>query len=1155
MRPFPLTTLTGGINRLQVKGNASASNLYDLLNAYITNEGTVTPREGTNRSATLDSNSVGLMYFDGVPNIFAGTFTTSTATVPSGYNLNVLLNPVNASATPTKIWFAKPFMGFPFVTAQFSDGSVYDYWLQNNGSWTSATVYTSASIVTPDTPNGFAYQGVRDFPTNPLWTADTIITSGSYVEPNEATGYAYKAIAVAGTSPHTGSTEPVWPTVSGGQIQEFGDFDTSSSDAGTTQGTPSITTQANLLSSQITDRYGDSSTIAGSGTPATANFVISTASTKVTTWKAGTLYAPGAVVVPTNTQGAFTNAIPNGDFENGNDGNWDFVSSATNWAFSNTGEYQGNWCLEFPSGSTQAGGDFAIMNTFSAVTSGQSVTATAYADPNNAGANLDIWIQLNWYNASETLLSSTVSAFAQGGGYRQIAVTGTAPPGATLVKLAIGAGSGTNSRNTGFIDLCSWSLATPALISNFLYEAVQSVPASSGTSQPVWPTVAGNTVTDGGVTWEAIGTSIITWEAVPLMLSGNTQPTWPTINSGTVLDVSSFTDANGAITSATSFTWQLTSRVITDVNDPQTIPTVLGASHVFKGNKDIVSYSAAVNPTDWTSTNNAGYLPSGLNNYGDNPVAMLALYRSNLMIFNSGGYQMWQIDPDPANMAILDAQPVGSTWPRAAQSVANDLLFLTEVGVRNLSTIGATANMAIGDTGQPVDPIVKALLNSTPVPGDPFYPDVGVLLPLSPSTGVTDLGPDSVTVTTVGTVTIITGSPPPFQGGSANFNQARTNTLDYLSVGLIPGGNLDLSTGSFTIEGWIFVNPGSTGTESVIGTMPAFQISISANAVLSTASYLIGNFFGDSAQTDTGLLLTAEWNAFAFVYTNGVGGQWYINGIASSTNHTVHQFVMTDTLWTFGSNFAAEPFSGNLADLRITKDVARYSSNYNPLVTNPMTGSGSPFTTQPTAYDPLSLYYPGRGQYWLIFGPQALVLTINGMGKKTWSRYVFPQSITDWSLSNGNLYLRTSGNLVWVFTDQAIGYDDGTAITTAASPVAFNGVIQWPYVNAGTLGINKMMIGVDIVGTGSCSIQIGYNQSDPSSFSDAVTFSTSTSVTAPYFVSVDDTVPEEPLPIPINAPSYSVILSFAGSTTTANAWTWEAANLYLADMTGGGATG
>ena len=152
MRPFPLTTLQGGINRLSVKGSASANRLYDLVNAYITNDGTVSPREGTSRYATLDTNTVGLMIVDGVFNIFGSTFTTSTTTVPAGWQLNLLINPVNSTATPTLIWFAKPFMGFPFVTAEFSDGSVFDYWLQSNGAWTSETAYTTGNIVTPDVP-------------------------------------------------------------------------------------------------------------------------------------------------------------------------------------------------------------------------------------------------------------------------------------------------------------------------------------------------------------------------------------------------------------------------------------------------------------------------------------------------------------------------------------------------------------------------------------------------------------------------------------------------------------------------------------------------------------------------------------------------------------------------------------------------------------------------------------------------------------------------------------------------------------------------------------------------------------------------------------------------------------------------------------------
>ena len=1156
MRPFPLTTLQGGINRLSVKGSASANRLYDLVNAYITNDGTVSPREGTVRAQTLDTNSVGLMCVDGVFNIFGSTYTTSTATVPAGYQLNLLINPVNSTATPTTIWFAKPFMGFPFVTAQFSDGSVYDYWLQSNGAWTSNTVYSTGNIVTPDTPNGLAYLAVRDFPQQPLWTANTLITSGSYVEPNEYTGYAYQAIAVAGTNPHTGAAEPVWPTISAGQLQEFGDFDTSQSDAGTTQAT-STTASGPALGTNITDRYGDSIDIAGAGTPAPTTLTLTTASTKVTTWQAGTLYAPGAVVIPTNTQGAFTNAIPNGDFEAGNDGNWTFtnVGGSAAWTITNTGvAYQGSYCAQISGGTIGGSGAFCTMTTYSPVTPGQSVTASAYLDPNNAGANLTLWLQLNWYDSSDIFLSATGNQQneQEGGGYRKVSVTGSAPPGAAHCRLSIGAGSGTSGENAGFADLVLWNLEQAATISNFLYEAVQSAPASSGTAQPTWPTVNGTTVLDGGVTWEAIGTSIITWEAIPLMQSGASQPVFSTIVGNTVHDPSTFTNANGYLTSACSMSWQCISRVISDINDPHTIPTTLGASHVFKGNKDIVSYSAAVNPTDFTSTDNAGYLPTGLNNYGDNPVAVLTLYRSNLVVLNAGGYQMWQIDPDPANMALLDAQPVGSIWPRAAQSVANDLLFLTEVGVRNLATLGATANMAIGNTGQPIDPLIAAQLSGVPIypiPGvnyDPFFSQVGLLL----TNGYTDVSLNELPYTIPGTGVSLSTSVKPFGTESIDFAGTGVGVNNVIQYPATAGGPLDLSGGTWTVEFWI---QGPTppfageGVVLVLGSPTGapvlevfFKQSGGSNAFISILVGAVGT------GSNSIIFPVNTWVAVAIVST-AYSTQIFINGVASGAPIPwVFVSFLTNILALGNAYDGSTPLTGYIANVRITKGVARYSSNYTPVT--------QPFITNAALYTPISLYYPGRGQYWLIFGPQAFVLTINGQGTRSWSRYLFPDTITDWALNAGTLYLRTAGNLVWQFTAQVIGLDDASTITTGAN-AAFNGVIQWPYLNVGALGLNKMLVGVDIVGDGNVSIQVAFNQSDKTSFNDNPNFTSSTSVTAPYFVAITDTVPGEPLPIPCNAPSYSVILTFAGSSTSANAWTWEALNLYLSDQGGGGATG
>src|SRR5258708_12322908 len=146
MRPYPLTVLKGGINRLRVKGGAAADNLYDLQNGYITNAGSISPREGTIRTATLNTNSVGLAAVNGTFNIFSNTFTSSTSTVPAGYTLNVLVHPTISTQTPTKIWFAKPFMGFLYVVSQFGNGDIFHYWLQNNGVWASNTVYKTGNI-------------------------------------------------------------------------------------------------------------------------------------------------------------------------------------------------------------------------------------------------------------------------------------------------------------------------------------------------------------------------------------------------------------------------------------------------------------------------------------------------------------------------------------------------------------------------------------------------------------------------------------------------------------------------------------------------------------------------------------------------------------------------------------------------------------------------------------------------------------------------------------------------------------------------------------------------------------------------------------------------------------------------------------------------
>lgn len=247
----------------------------------------------------------------------------------------------------------------------------------------------------------------------------------------------------------------------------------------------------------------------------------------------------------------------------------------------------------------------------------------------------------------------------------------------------------------------------------YSYVATQAAPATTGTTEPVWPTTVGGTVADGGVTWTCQAATTITWTCTSPYVSSGSEPTWPTTPGGTVSD--------GTIT------WKCATQTIPDANCPNSKILAIGASKVFAGDKDIVRFCATVNPLDWTSANDAGFIGTGLQGQqGSNEVSVLNLYRSNLAMFNSTGFQMWQIDPDPALIDLLDAMDgIGSTYQFAATPVANDLFYLTKQGIRTVGISARSNNLVAGDVGMPIDSLIQAALAVYPNPPAIYYPGQG----------------------------------------------------------------------------------------------------------------------------------------------------------------------------------------------------------------------------------------------------------------------------------------------------------------------------------------------------------------------------------------------------------------------------------------------
>jgi hypothetical protein len=229
MRVLPLTVVKGGINRQRTRGGASPDNLYDLLNGYVPAAGTVVARPGTFRETTLHPATRGLVAFNGVRH----TFCHSQVDVPPNYTLHVLHHPDSVDGYTielTRIHFAVPMMGALYVAAEFEDGGVYHYWLQEVDIWQQDTHYFANAMVRPSIPNGLVFQASRFGDPYPAWAADVPRSDGnivdygqSIIEPTVYNDFYYVCVLTGGNNPRSGTTEPTWPTEEGAQVVEYAD--------------------------------------------------------------------------------------------------------------------------------------------------------------------------------------------------------------------------------------------------------------------------------------------------------------------------------------------------------------------------------------------------------------------------------------------------------------------------------------------------------------------------------------------------------------------------------------------------------------------------------------------------------------------------------------------------------------------------------------------------------------------------------------------------------------------------------------------------------------------------------------------------------------------------------------------------------------------
>jgi hypothetical protein len=211
----------------------------------------------------------------------------------------------------------------------------------------------------------------------------------------------------------------------------------------------------------------------------------------------------------------------------------------------------------------------------------------------------------------------------------------------------------------------------------------------------------------------------------------------------------------------------------------------------------------------------------------------------------------------------------------------------------------------------------------TSVPTAPYTSDANTKLLLNfTNAGIFDqTGKNNLE--TVGNAQVDT-SVKKFGTGSLKFD----GTGDWLDIPPTP--DLYLSTGDFTIEGWVYTNNSSVNQQIMIRRASAAARGIAGNINASSANKLTF-VFGDTntvafevTLTSTTSLSNNVWYHFAVV-RSGNNFALYINGVSEATA-TSSVVIADDTskLRIGADDSGTSSLNGYIDDLRITKGVARY---------------------------------------------------------------------------------------------------------------------------------------------------------------------------------------------------------------------------------------
>lgn len=193
----------------------------------------------------------------------------------------------------------------------------------------------------------------------------------------------------------------------------------------------------------------------------------------------------------------------------------------------------------------------------------------------------------------------------------------------------------------------------------------------------------------------------------------------------------------------------------------------------------------------------------------------------------------------------------------------------------------------------------------------------------------TDTSSNALTITPVpngGPNPVVTTNNPRFGTSSL----VASGNGEYIKSPTITSGSvLDLSTGDWTVEGWVLPAPSTNGNFLRIND-PFFGEGI--YGTVQAGAHIVFQIFGTSTSVTVSSSSTSPagtWSHFALVSNGGVLTA-YLNGQGSSTAPLPAATPWSGSYLGLGYAGVGALFTGQLDEFRITKGIARYTSNFTP---------------------------------------------------------------------------------------------------------------------------------------------------------------------------------------------------------------------------------